>query len=156
MSASQPWAPPRSAMSVNFPALLNRLVAQHGLADLGPESFDAFAQAPGEAVVLLVEDPERGGENWDLAVIFCDLLAASGSGQRTGLLRPPAAAALQPQFGIQRLPALLFLRDGDYVGALEGLRDWSEFVAACREMRQRPISRAPGRVIAVASSPSCH
>ena len=156
MNAPPTWTPPRSAMSLNFPALLDRLVAQRGLADLAAEDFDAFAQAPGEAVVLLVEDPERGGEHWDLAVIFCDLLAAAGGGLRTGLLRPEAAVRFQPRFGINRLPALLFLRDGGYVGALEGLRDWSEFVSACREMRKRPLGRVPGIAIAVASSSGCH
>lgn len=156
MSASPSWTQPRSAMSLNFGALLDQLAEKHRLSDLDAAGFDQFMHAPGEAVVLLVDDPDRAAESWDLAVIFSDLLAAAGGGLRTGLLRPGASAQIQPQFGISRLPALLFLRDGGYVGTIEGLRAWSEFVGLCREMRQRPVGRAPSIGIAVSGTQGCH
>ncbi len=157
MSATATWTAPRSAMSLNFSSLLDKLVAQHGLADLDETAVEAFGAQPGDAVLLLVDDPDRVAESWDLAVIFPDLIAAGGAPLQAGILRSAQAPAIQKRYGINRMPALLFLRDGGYVGAIEGLRDWGEFVAEFRDMLQRPVGRAPGIGIPVtATSSSCH
>ncbi len=152
------WTPARSAMSDKFTGLLDRLVTQHGVTELAMEGFDAFMQATGDGVVLLTEEPDKVAESWDLTVILPDLLAAIGTALRAGVLRPEAARLLQPRFGIKRMPALLFLRDGEYVGVIEGLRDWSELVAECRAMLQQPVSRAPSIGIAVmtVNASDCH
>lgn len=158
MSASSVWTPPRSAMSRNFNGLLDRLIQNHKLADLDETGFEAFLRAPGDGVVLLTEEPDKVAESWDLAVIFPDLLAATGARPRAAVSRPEHAGVLLGRFGVKRMPALLFLRDGAYVGVIEGLRDWSEFVAECVAMLQKPISRLPSIGIAVtAAAPTgCH
>jgi len=157
MDAAFVWKAPRSAMSNNFSGLLDKLVDKHGIADLDTVQFQAFMDGAGNAVVLLTEEPDSAAESWDMAVIFPELLAASGVDLRAAVMRPEHARAMQARFGIGRLPALLFLRDGAYVGTIEGLRDWSEFVAECKAMLQKPISRAPSIGIAVATtSSSCH
>lgn len=142
------WEPPRSAMSRNFNALLDRLAQQNQLADLDAAGLASFLSAAGDGVLLLVEDPDKVPESWDLAVIFADLIAASGARPRLALLRPEQVGALPPRFGVKRLPALLFLRDNAYVGVIEGLREWGEFVGACRAMLQAPARRPPGIDIA--------
>lgn len=158
MTSSAVWTPPRSAMSNNFSGLLDRLASRHGVADLDETGFQAFMDAPGDGVALLTDEPDKAPESWDLAVIFPDLLAATGAGPRGGVLRPEQARALLGRFGVNRLPALLFMRDGGYVGVIEGLRDWGEFVAECAEMLQKPVSRAPtiGIAVTAAESTSCH
>lgn len=143
------WAPPRSAMSRNFNGLLDRLVQQHQLADLDAAGLASFLSAAGDGVLLLVEDPDKVPESWDLAVIFPDLIAASGTRPRLALLRPEQVGALPARFGVKRMPALLFLRDHAYVGVIEGLREWGELVAACRALLQAPASRPPGIDIAL-------
>lgn len=152
------WTPPRSAMSQNFSGLLDRQVAKHDLADLDAAGFQAFAEAPGNGVVLFTDEPDKVPESWDLAVIFPDLLATADVRPRAALLRPEQARAMQARFGLNRLPALLFLRDGGYVGVIEGLRDWVEFAGEFREVLQRPVGRAPGIgiTVAVSAAPSCH
>lgn len=152
MNSSIAWKPPRSAMSNNFSGLLDRLVAKHGISDLDQAGFQAFMDAPGAGVVLLTEEPDTAAESWDMAVIFPELLAAIGGSPRAAVMRPEQARILLARFGMGRLPALLFLRDGGYVGAIEGLRDWSEFVAECAAMLQKPVSRPPSIGIAVSSS----
>ncbi|MHB8353642.1 MAG: thioredoxin domain-containing protein [Burkholderiales bacterium] len=145
-------------MSQNFGALLDKLVAVHGVVELGSDGFQIFMDAPGDGVVLLVEEPDKTPESWDLAVIFPDLLLATGNNLRPALLRSGQAASLQTRFGIKRLPALLFLRDGGYVGVIEGLRDWNDFVGECKAMQLAPLSRPPSIGIGVSPvTPSgCH
>lgn len=157
MSTSPVWTPPRSAMSLKFGGLLDRLVAKHDVADLDEAGFQLFALAPGLGVVMLTEEPDKVAESWDLAVIFPDLRSAAGSTLRAGLLRPEEAGKIQSRFGVNRLPALLFLRDGEYVGVIEGLRDWGDFVAEFTAMLQKPAGRVPGIGIAVTTeTSSCH
>jgi hydrogenase-1 operon protein HyaE len=158
MNASIIWKPPSSAMSNNFSGLLDNLVIKHGIPDLDQIGFQAFMEEPGDGVVLLTEEPDTAAESWDMAVIFPELLAAIGTNLRAAVLRPENARALQTRFGLGRLPALLFLRDGAYVGAIEGLRDWAEFVTECAAMLQKPVSRTPsiGIAVSVASPSSCH
>lgn len=158
MSAPPVWTPPRPAISQNFAGLLEKLVEKHGLADLDSAGLQAFMDAPGDGVVLVLDEPDRVPESWDLAVIFPDLLGVSGVRLRGSVLRPTQAKSIQAQFGINRLPALLFLRDGGYVGVIQGLRDWNEYVSECRAMSQTPVSRPPSIGIAVTTdtSSSCH
>lgn len=152
------WTPPRSYISRNFDDLLDRLVAKHALQEVDAQSWQVFLDAPGDGVALFTDDPEKTPESWDLAVIFPDLVAAAGTPLRAAVLRPAAARALQGFYGINRLPALLFVRDGGYVGAVEGLRDWAEYVAECQALLHKPVGRAPAVGIAVASATtsSCH
>jgi hydrogenase-1 operon protein HyaE len=158
MNAAPVWAPPRSAMSNNFSGLVDKLVAKHGIADLDAAGFQAFMDGAGDGLVLLTEEPDTAAESWDMVVILPELLAALGGTRRTAVMRPQHARALLTRFGLGRLPALLFLRDGGYVGALEGLRDWSELVSESLEMQLKPVSRAPSIGIAVSavSSSGCH
>lgn len=151
------WAPPRSAMSRNFDGLLDKLVQNHKLADVDDAGFESFQHAPGNRVVLLLEEPDKVAESWDLAVIFPDLLATTGTRPPAAVSRPQHSAKLQARFGVKRMPALLFLRDGAYVGVVEGLRDWNELVAEFNAMLQAPVSRAPSIGIAVTAAASgCH
>lgn len=158
MNSAPVWAPPRSAMSNNFGGLVDKLVAKHGIADLDAAGFQAFMDGAGDGLVLLTEEPDTAAESWDMVVILPELLAALGGTRRTAVMRPQHARALLLRFGLGRLPALLFLRDGGYVGAIEGLRDWSEMVTESLEMQLKPVSRAPSIGIAVSavSSSGCH
>ena len=158
MTAALAWKPPRSAMSNNFSGLLDKLVEKHGIIEIDSTGIDSLMNEPGNSVAMLTDEPDTAPESWDLAVIFPQLLAAMGNDMRAAVLRPENAKLLQTRFGLGRLPALLFLRDGGYVGVIEGIRDWSEFVQECAEMLRKPVSRAPsiGIAISAISSPTCH
>ncbi len=158
MDTTLSWKPPRSAISNNFNELLDRLVGKNGISDLDQVGFQDFMDGPGLGVVLLTDDPDKAAENWDTAVIFPELLAVTGNDRRAALMRPEHARSLLTRFGIGRLPALLLLRDGSYVGAIEGLHDWYDYVEEYARMLQKPASRAPsiGVSVSAASSSSCH
>ncbi len=157
MNATGVWTPPRSAISNNFGALLDRLETKHGIRTLNQAGFEAFLGEAGNGVALLTEEPDAAPESWDLAVLFPELLTAAGTGLRAAVLQPVDAKAVQQRFGVGRLPALLFVRDGGYVGVIEGIRDWAEFVAEVTAQLHKPVTRAPSIGITVtAASAACH
>lgn len=140
-------------------AVYDRHVAKAGLTRLTAETFDEFVKAGGDAMVFFAEDPKRVPETWDVAVLLADLLPMAGAPLRIGMLLPADAQVLASRFSIGIWPALLFMRDGGYVGTIEGMRDWSVFARDIPAMLARPVTRAPGIGIPVATiggASSCH
>lgn len=139
------------------PPLVTQLVEKHGAARLDEAGFDAFVAAPGEAALFFTEDPVRFKEVLDVAVIAPELAAAAARRFRIGVLPPPLANAKAATYGVRRWPALVFLRGGQWLGNIEGLRDWSDYLAAVNELVEGETRPLPPRVIPVAAAgaPSC-
>ena len=121
--------------------LLLRLVQQTGGALLDAATVDAWADRPGAAMLVFAEEPDRQKETLDLAVIVPELHAARPGAFRVGLLVPAAARAMAARFGFARWPAFVMLRDGGYLGAVDGIRDWDVY----RDELDRLLSAAPTR-----------
>ena len=140
------------------PSLVTRLIDAHGASRLDEANFDAFLGSPGEAALFFTEDPVRFREVTDVAVILPELAAAASRRFRIGVLPPPLANARAATFGVRRWPALVFVRDGQWLGNVEGLRDWSEYLAAVNALLEGEPRPLPARVIPVAAAgaPSCH
>lgn len=135
-----------------FEQLLQRLVRVNGLARLSDEGeggVDRFAAGTGDSVALLTDTPKRCPEAWDLAVVLPEVLKLFESRLRAGVANPAESANIAARFGVTRFPALLFQRGGDYIGVLEGMRDWNAFPPAFERMLGSAPARAPGIGIAV-------
>ena len=108
--------------------LIAQLFARHGCTEVTAENIDAFVEGPGHAMLVFTEDPLRVRETLDIAVIVPELMRAFPGRFRVGVLLPEAARQLQARYGFRRWPALVVLSDGKHVGAVDGLRDWDEYV----------------------------
>lgn len=135
------------------------LQARYGYHLLDGESFDAFAAAPGAALILFADDPAKVPETWDLTIILPEALLRMEADVRVGMLPPAAARSLASRYGIRIWPALLGLRDGEYLGTVEGLKDWSSYVRLLPELLSAPPSRPPSIGIPVTNANAathCH
>jgi hydrogenase-1 operon protein HyaE len=142
--AAAPAAAPRA-----MHPLLERLVGLCGAAVLEPGGFDAWAGEPGTALLVFTEDPVLYRETLDLAVIVPELAQVLPGGFRTGVLLPAAARALAPRYGFRRWPALVLLKDGHYVGAIDGLREWQVYLEELARLLASEPTRPPSVGIAV-------
>jgi hydrogenase-1 operon protein HyaE len=138
--------------------LFEQLATRHGFTELTAESFDEWIGAPGNALVVFVEEPAKIKESLDLAVIAPELVRAFPGALRAAALMPSAARALAVRYGLRRWPALVVLRDGGYVGAIEGLRSWDEYLGEFGRLLAAPVTRPPsiGVAVAHAAAPGCH
>jgi hydrogenase-1 operon protein HyaE len=157
MSASVAAAP----ISRSLHPLLLRLINDTGAAVLEPDSYDAWAAQPGVAMVVFAEDPERFKETLDLAVIVPELHAVGGRAFRVALLSPAASRAIAPRYGFARWPAFVMLRDGKYLGAVDGIRDWAVYTTELQRLLTAEPMRPPtvGIPISVDGQPpsqACH
>ena len=138
------------------PPLVTQLVDRYGAVRLEEATLPAFLAQPGEAALFFTEDPVRFREVPDVAVILPELRAAALRPFRIGVLPPPLANAHAARYGVRRWPALVFVRDGEWLGNVEGLRDWTEYLAAVNVLLAGPARPLPARVIPVASNaPGC-
>jgi len=151
-----------SALPLAAPAvhpLVEQLTTQHGFVRIDADSLDAFAAAPGHALLVFTEDPVRFKETLDLAVIAPEIAKAFAGALRAAVLLPADARKVAPRYGFARWPALVVLKDGRYVGAIDGLRNWDDYVEEMQRLLAAEPTRAPAIGIAVKSSGNaghCH
>ena len=141
--------------------LLDRFMTELDAPALDAGTFDAWASRPGHALAFFSEDPAVYRETLDLAVIVPELARAFPGRFRCALLPPDAARALAARYGFRRWPAVVLLRDGDYVGAIDGLRDWNvycdELAALLAAAPRRPPSVGiPVKTAGAEPAPGCH
>ncbi len=138
--------------------LLAQLVTRHGAVEVTAAAGEAFCDGPGARLLVFTEDPSRYRETLDLAVIVPELARAFRDRFAVGVLYPDAARALQPRFGFRRWPALVLLRDGEYVGAIDGLRNWDEYLDEISRLLDATPTRPPTigvRVVGGGTSDAC-
>jgi hydrogenase-1 operon protein HyaE len=129
--------------------LIARLVARDGFTELDAANFDAFIAQRGHVLLVFTEDPVRYKETLDLAVIVPEIERAFAGAFAVGVLLPEAARRVAVRYGFRRWPALVLLRDGHYVGVIDGLREWGEYIAEVTRLLEAPLARAPSIGIAV-------
>ena len=125
-----------------FRELLERLGREAGLPSVAAGELAGRAAATPTLAVLFTGDPTQSPESWDVCVVLPELLALC-PGVTGCVLDPVQSALAAPAYGVGKLPALVLLRDGEYRGALEGMRDWQPFVDDLRRLVAAPPRPIP-------------
>jgi hydrogenase-1 operon protein HyaE len=120
----------------------------HGHTEVTLETLDDVATRAGMLVMLPLDNPAQRAEFFDLAVVLPEILRQFGpdTGSDTfhaAFACPPHSLAIAKRFGVLRHPALIFLREGRYVGAVEGLRDWADYLQSFARMRTQAPQPIP-------------
>ena len=129
--------------------LLARLCDGFGFSTFDAAAVDALAAGSGHVLLVFTEDPESYREALDLAVIVPELAREFAGRFAVAVLLPEPARAIAPRYGFRRWPAVVLLRDGAYVGAIDGVRDWSEYRLELAQLLEAPSSRPPTIGIAI-------
>ena len=129
--------------------LVEQMFSRHGCTEVKADDIEAFLARPGHAALVFTEDPMRFKETLDLVVIVPQLQRAFPGRFAVGVLLPDAARKVQVRYGFNRWPALVMLKDGQYVGVIDGLRNWDEYVEQMQVLLGAAPSRPPTVGIAV-------
>jgi hydrogenase-1 operon protein HyaE len=137
--------------------LVQRLAALPGACWVTLASHDAFVAGSGARVLFFSGDAVRFPESLDVAVVLPELQTAlRGPGGtlpfEVGVVHRDHEDALARRWGSVKWPALVFLRDGAYVGVLPGMHDWVDYLARVRDLLAAPAGRVPGVGIAVVAA----
>jgi hydrogenase-1 operon protein HyaE len=132
-------------------ALIQRLHDVHGYDDVSLSNHEAFIQRDGVTVLFFPGDPDRYRETADVAVILPELVAAFRGCLHPGVVAREAETELQMHYGFRKWPALVFLRNGGYLGAICKVRDWHDYLTEVTDILEKEPSRPPGFRIPVVS-----
>lgn len=123
--------------------VLQSVIARRGYPVLDLGSLDnATADAP-LAMVFLAGDWWRLGESDDVAAVLPELEKALAGHCAIMVAARADERALQRRWHFKSYPTLVFLRDGQYLGAIEGIRDWSDYLVEIPEILGREPAAPP-------------
>lgn len=132
--------------------LVTRLAAAFGAAWVDPANIADWAAQGGDRVLLLAGDAVRCPEGQDVAVVLPELQRGASRRFEIGVAPRDQEDELARRYGVARWPALVFLRDGQYVTTLAGMLDWAPFQQAVEAALRLPVSRPPTIGIPVVSA----
>lgn len=123
--------------------LIQRLFDDFAYPQITLESHRDFIGEPGLAVLFFAGDPNRFRDTTDIAVVLPELVKALGGNLRAGVVAPAAGKPLQQQYGFEVWPALVFLRDGGYLGSISGIQNWPDYLHRIGDLLEAE-ARTPG------------
>ena len=132
-------------------ALIDRLIQDLGYEEITLDNHDSFTQRSGLNVLFFPGNPETVKDATDVAVVLPELINAFGDQLRPGVVTDTYTAGkeLKQKYGFPQYPALVFVREGEYVGAITRIQDWSEYLTKINTLLSAPTRRAPGFSIPV-------
>ena len=132
------------------PAFL-RLWGEAGFLRLTEENLERFTERPGLLLAVFADSPTTFKESIDMAVIAPEIARALEPHLAGKAFTDPAAGrAIARRFGLTRLPAAGLFREGELLGALQGLKAWDEYLKGLAEIGARRF--APSRTIPIAAA----
>lgn len=126
-----------------FSPLLASIIERNGYPVVDEHDVETRTAGLEHAVLFLAGDADRLMESNDVAVILPELVAASGDRLAAVVAARASERALQRRYRFSAFPALVFLRRGEYLGAISRVRDWSDYIREIREILSRQPSQPP-------------
>jgi hydrogenase-1 operon protein HyaE len=100
---------------------------------VGSDDIDAFLRpegsAPRHAILFFPGAATQRPETQDVAVILPELLEHFAGRLRGAIIAAEAEEKLKGRFQVVVMPSLVVTRDGEPVGVLPKIQDWSAYVA---------------------------
>jgi hydrogenase-1 operon protein HyaE len=126
--------------------LIDRLTAALDYPVVTLANHAEFVARPGMNVLFFPGDPATIRDATDVAVVLPELVAAFGDRLAPGVVTDVFGDgdALRQRYGFNEYPALVFVRDGHYVGTLTRIRDWADYLAGIATLFDAPPKRPPG------------
>jgi hydrogenase-1 operon protein HyaE len=128
---------------------IRRLTERHHYPVLSEATLDRFAREQESLVLFFSEDPLKFPESNDVAMVLPELIKAFAGRLQAALIEPNAQHRLQSRFGFNQWPALVFLRRGEYLGAITQIQNWEDYLREIDRLLQSDPVPAPSFPIPV-------
>jgi hydrogenase-1 operon protein HyaE len=138
-----------------FSPLVQQMIERHGYPVLTAATLKDFLDAHAEVVVFFTENADKFPETNDVAMILPELVKAFGGCFTAAVIDLADQRKLQMQYGFREWPTLVFLRKGEYLGAISRVQDWNVYLAEINRILACAPSRPPEFLLPVAGA-GCH
>jgi len=138
--------------------LITAMLEKHRYPVLDKDNLSEFLQNNAEVVLFFAENPKQYPESNDVAMILPELVKAFQGRFQAALVSAAFERTLQKQYGFDTWPALVFLRNGQYLGTISKVQNWEDYLRMIERILDSEPARVPGIGIAVetASGSACH
>lgn len=123
--------------------LIDRLTEELNYPMLDLSNIDAFLADNDFSVLFFTEDIKRFPETNDVAVVLPELLTIFPD-LKPAVISRDDEKKLQSLYGFRAWPALVFMRGDQYLDAITGIQDWSEYLSQIKTILtsepKRPLS----------------
>lgn len=141
-----------------FSPPIKKMLEREGYPELEDSELEPFVRSHRDVVLVFAEGGKRIPEADDLAIILPEIARAFDN--RFEVLAVPFSAhrELMLRYRFLKVPTLVFLRNGDYLGAITGLKDWADYLAEVEsilasEPSEPPPLQLPGVAAGVEARP---
>ena len=134
--------------------LIDRLLTELGYVEVSLANHDEFVAEPGMNVLFFPGDPNTVKDATDVAVVLPELVKAFNGELRPGIVTDVFGdgKTLKRQYGFGEYPSLVFVRSGEYVGAITRIQDWAEYLDRISDLFVAAPKRPPGFSIPVVTA----
>ena len=133
--------------------IFKRLFAEAGFHKIDESTIDAFLGVAGLKLAVFADDPNDRKTTLDIAVIAPEIKKAFGEVfSRCSCADFTQARSLAARWGLRSMPAVAIFRDSEFLGAVQGLKPWDEYISLLTEIAAS--QKAAPRTIAILSANS--
>ncbi len=128
--------------------IFKRLFGEAGFAKVDESTIEAFLDIHGLKMAVFADDPNERKTTLDIGVIAPEIKKAfAGAFSQCVCADFTQARSLAARWGLRSMPAVAVFRDGDFLGAVQGLKPWDEYIALITEIAAS--KKAAPRTIAI-------
>ena len=121
--------------------LITRLIEEFDYPSLTTMADVAsFTEAPGVHVIFVPGDAKRNLETPDVAVVLPELRQAFQGRFDCAVADDSVETELREATQIFKTPSLIFYRDGELIGGIPKVRDWSDYVERVTYFLATPVA----------------
>lgn len=126
-----------------FSPLLTSIIEREALKVVDEAGLDRLAEETVFSMVFFPGDANRLAESNDVAVILPELNKAFAGNITAFVVERDSERDLQRRYRFNSFPSLVFLRYGRYLGVIQGVRDWTDYLNEISEILSREPSDPP-------------
>ncbi len=123
--------------------LVRNMIENNNYPVLDQETIDAFLTEHQDVVLFLVGDTRSFPEGNDVAVILPELMQVFADLLSVAVVAPAIARDVQLRYRVKGWPALVFVRRGEYLGAITGVQDWNVYIDEINTILDQEPSAPP-------------
>lgn len=130
-----------------YSPLVQNMLETHGYPVVNLETLDEFCESNETVVLFFTELMKPVPETADVAVILPEVVKAFDGRFAVGVVAWEAQRDLQLRFRFPKYPALVFLKGGEYLGAIPGVLDWADYLTEVERILDAEVSEPPPFVL---------
>jgi len=126
-----------------YSPLIENMIEMYGYPIVTEDNIDVFLNENEQVVLFFTENANNYPESNDVAIILPELMKVFKDHLAAAVVHRESERPLQRRYRFRGYPALVFLCNGQYLGAITKVRDWTEYLDEFKTIFDSEVSEPP-------------